>query len=152
MDVPENPFAQIARALREALGPQPYDTEIFLVLITPAIALIIYLLATQRARPRFGGIPDKDLDFFELVRLQKGLEQFDRDLLLDLAENAQIRPVYRLLLDHDVFGQAKKTPRRPAGRPGPASPAAKAQGKTGIPQSPAGAIVPGRVPLNWSDP
>jgi hypothetical protein len=120
MDVPENPFAQIARALREALGPQPYDTEIFLVLITPAIALIIYLLATQRARPRFGGIPDKDLDFFELVRLQKGLEQFDRDLLLDLAENAQIRPVYRLLLDHDVFGQAKKRlDAQPAGQAPP---------------------------------
>ena len=83
-----------------------YDFEIFLVLLFPAFLIIIYLLLQRRQAnmaSELEKISDKDFDFIEMVRLQKGLEEFDRDFLLQLSFESSITPVYQVLIDKGVF-------------------------------------------------
>jgi hypothetical protein len=72
----------------------------------PAFILIIILLLQRRSastQAEIEKIPEKDFDFIEMVRLQKGLEEFDRDFLLQLSFEAGLKPVYQILIDKDAF-------------------------------------------------
>ena len=48
------------------------------------------------------------MDFFEIVRLQKGLEEFDRDFLFEIAENYNCFPPYNILLEVDACMKVEK--------------------------------------------
>lgn len=83
-----------------------YDFEVFLLLLFPAILLIVFLILQRRStsvEAEIDKISDKDFDFIEMVRLQKGLEEFDRDFILQLSFENSIKPIYQALIDKEVF-------------------------------------------------
>ncbi|MEW6711310.1 MAG: hypothetical protein AB1403_15890 [Candidatus Riflebacteria bacterium] len=83
-----------------------YDFEILLVLLFPAIAIILFLILQKReaaVQAEIERVSEKDMDFIEMVRLQKGLEEFDRDFLLQLSFENAIKPVYQIFIDKQIF-------------------------------------------------
>lgn len=98
----EKTFERIAAALREALGPSAYENYILLLLFLPAVAGLIYVLLPRKIEDPNSPTQD-ELDFFEIARLQMGLEEFDRDLLIEVAETCKIKPVYKPLLEEKYF-------------------------------------------------
>ncbi|GAB4273192.1 MAG: hypothetical protein Kow0029_12640 [Candidatus Rifleibacteriota bacterium] len=95
------------KAVNRYFKSSEYDYEIFLALLLPSILIIAFLIIY---RHESGGkaldiekIPEKDMDFIEMVRLQKGLEEFDRDFLLQLSLENSVEPIYQILIDKDVF-------------------------------------------------
>ena len=106
---PATDFDKVAKALRETFGGgTTIDWASLAVLLIPfflGLAWLFWQRSTPVDRPRF---PKKDLDFFDMVRQQKGLEEFDRDLLVDLAEIAGIVPVYKIILEEEAFDSALK--------------------------------------------
>ncbi|MFZ5949963.1 MAG: hypothetical protein ACOYXC_04630 [Candidatus Rifleibacteriota bacterium] len=83
-----------------------YDFEILLVLLFPAITIILFLILQKReatVQAEMEKVSDKDLDFIEMVRLQKGLEEFDRDFLMQLSFENSIKPVYQIFIDKQIF-------------------------------------------------
>lgn len=100
----EQPIEKLARVLREILGSRgAHDTEIALLLLFFGTLVIFWLLFISISNPREKKTPKKDLDFFNSVIYQKGLETFDSNLLLEIAETYEITPVYRILLDEHIF-------------------------------------------------
>jgi hypothetical protein len=90
---------------------EAYDLEIFLLLLFPAIVILIFLYFSRKDSSKeieLDKIPEKDMDFIEMVRLQKGLEEFDRDFLLQLSFENSIKPIYQLLIDKNVFEQIER--------------------------------------------
>lgn len=117
-------FQSFARAMREYFATRPYETEVFLLLMLPTILIMLWLFFNwrpTRRRPRF---PAKDLEFFQMACLQKGLEEFDQNLLLDLAEAFEVRPIYQLLLEKSIFHRVyeRVAKERPASLPAKANP------------------------------
>lgn len=103
---------QLYRAIREYFAPSPYENEVLVGLLLPTFLILAWLLWSKgpsRPGPRF---PARELEFFHMASLQKGLEEFDRSLLLDLAETYHIRPVYKLLLDRNTFRMLQERFRR----------------------------------------
>ncbi len=103
---------RLFRALREYFAAPPYENEVVVVLLIPAFLILAWLWFSKgptRTGPRF---PAKELEFFRMASLQKGLEEFDRTLLLDLAETYQIRPIYKLILERDAFRTLQEKFRR----------------------------------------
>ena len=91
---------------------EDYDFEIFFLLLFPAIVILIFLYFSRKSSNKeieLDKIPEKDMDFIEMVRLQKGLEEFDRDFLLQLSFENSVKPIYQLLIDKDVFEKVEKT-------------------------------------------
>lgn len=89
-----------------------YEYEILLALIFPAILILIFLLVYRKESGKafdLEAIPAKDMDFIEMVRLQKGLEEFDRDFLLQLSMENSIKPVYQILIEKEVFEKVEGT-------------------------------------------
>ncbi|GEM_PF-928055 len=83
-----------------------YDFEILLVLLFPAITIILFLLLQKReasVQAAMEKVSDKDMDFIEMVRMQKGLEEFDRDFLMQLSFENSIKPIYQVFIDKQVF-------------------------------------------------
>jgi hypothetical protein len=83
-----------------------YEFEIFLALLLPAIMIILFLVFTRNKSGKtidIEKLSKKDFDFIEVVRLQKGLEEFDRDFLLQLAYEYALKPVYQILIDKDAY-------------------------------------------------
>ncbi len=110
IDDPEKITLQSApeniKAVNRYFKSGAYDFEILLVLLFPAIILILLLIFQRRsgsAQAEIEKIPEKDFDFIEMVRLQKGLEEFDRDFLLQLSFEAGLKPIYQILIDKDAF-------------------------------------------------
>jgi len=101
-------FEQVAKALRDYFTVPSYSPEVYLILMLPAIFAAFWLFyGMRKASPRISHKP-KDIDFFEMVRQQKGLENFDRELLMDLAEICKFSPAYKILLDEAMFNKALK--------------------------------------------
>jgi hypothetical protein len=98
-------YVKFARALRDFFGTQENQGDFTILIWAPILFLLIYLFlsmagqTSKKKRP----IQPKDLEFFDLVLSQKGLEEFDRELLLEMAETFNISPVYRLILEEDLF-------------------------------------------------
>lgn len=99
-----NAFHIISRALRDFLGPSPYENEVFILLLVPTVLGLFYLLV-YRHNNGSEKASSKDLDFFEIVRLQKGLEEFDRDILIEVARIYDLKPIYKILLEPDAFDE-----------------------------------------------
>lgn len=94
------------KAVNRYFSSGAYDFEVLLLLLFPAIIILIMLLLQKRApsvESEMEKISEKDFDFIEMVRLQKGLEEFDRDFLLQLSFESSVSPVYQILIDKDVF-------------------------------------------------
>jgi len=121
---PKIGYNEFAKAIREYFSPRPYENEVLLLLLLPTIIILIWLFFSMRPASKRTAVPSskRDLEFFETARLQKGLESFDRDLLVDLAERANIQPIYRILLDRKLYEKALKRSEEDAaqGRPGAA--------------------------------
>ncbi|MGM0599104.1 MAG: hypothetical protein ACQETH_04720 [Candidatus Rifleibacteriota bacterium] len=91
---------------------EAYELEIFFLLLFPAIVILIFLYFSRKSSSKeidLDKIPEKDMDFIEMVRLQKGLEEFDRDFLLQLSFENSVKPIYQLLIDKNIFEQVEKT-------------------------------------------
>ena len=80
-------------------------------LVLPGLFLIAYIILTRlNAKPYEPKvtIPQKDWETFEMVRLQKSLEEFDRDFLVQLAQEFNCKPIYKILMEIDVFERVEK--------------------------------------------
>ncbi|HNV69795.1 MAG TPA: hypothetical protein PKO06_08865 [Candidatus Ozemobacteraceae bacterium] len=99
-------YGKLARALQEYFSAGD-DTAILIVGFIVALGLLIIILQSAlSSRETETVASDKDLDFFEVVIQQKGLENFDRDLLLELAEVGNIHPIYRILIEVQAYERA----------------------------------------------
>lgn len=104
-------FQKVAQALRETFGGgYIINWSSLVMLLVPALAFMAWLWGKRNPpKPqRSAAVLQKDLDFFDMVRQQKGLEKFDRDLLMELAEIAGVTPVYAIILEEKVFDAALK--------------------------------------------
>lgn len=99
-------YGKLARALQEYFSAGDDTVALIVVFIMGVVLLIVILQNAFSPREEESIASDKDLDFFEMVIQQKGLENFDRDLLLELAETGNIRPVYRVLIEIQAFERA----------------------------------------------
>lgn len=96
-----------AKALRDHFSSHPYENEVLLLLLIPTIIILLWLFFTMSTgRRRSLTTSKRDIKFFETAALQKGLESFDRDLLRNLAETADVHPIYRILLEHRTYEKA----------------------------------------------
>jgi hypothetical protein len=88
-----------------------YDFEIFLALLLPAILILLFLIFARKGAGKsidVEELSDKDYDFIEVVRQQKGLEEFDRDFLLQLSFEHSVKPLYQILIDKDVYEKVEQ--------------------------------------------
>ena len=101
-------YGKVTRALSEYFSSGD-DTIVLIIALIMAVVFLIIILQTAFS-PAAGEVvvTEKDLDFFEVVIQQKGLENFDRDLLLELAEVGKVTPVYRVLIEVGTFERALK--------------------------------------------
>ena len=96
---------EFLRSISEFFSDTNYEAEIILMLILPLSAVIIFLFFLNSRRSSanpFESIPAKDMEIIDTVRLQKGLEEFDRDFLLELALTYKVKPGY-IFIDPEVF-------------------------------------------------
>ncbi len=98
---------EFLQALDEFFSKSNSTTEIFLLLILPALLISIGLLLydvkkKKAANDPFFNMSKTDFDVLEHIRLQKGLEEFDRDFLINIAFTYSIKPT-RMLLDQSTF-------------------------------------------------
>lgn len=93
--------------LKNHFSPSPYDDIIFLLLILPALAGLVWIFVYKNSKQSKSeiNIPSKELEMYRIISFQKGLHDFDRKLLLELVINHQIRPLYQVLLDKNAFIQ-----------------------------------------------
>ena len=101
---------EFLRSISEFFGQTNYELEMLLLLILPVILVIIFFFYVKNWRSSthmFESIPAKDMEFIETVRLQKGLEEFDRDFLLELALNFHVKPGY-IFIDIEVLNKAEQ--------------------------------------------
>ncbi len=94
---------KVYRAIREYFASSPYENEAVLILLIPSFLILAWLFFTMRPARRGPAYPAKELEFFRMATLQKGLEDFDRSLLMDLAETYHIRPLYKIVLERETF-------------------------------------------------
>lgn len=97
---------EFLRTLSDYFSQAQYESEIFLLLILPGIVLTIALLfynsKSSSEKDPFASIPPKDFELLDSIRMQKGLEEFDRDFLINIAFNFSVKPTH-LLLDKDCY-------------------------------------------------
>ncbi|HNX77067.1 MAG TPA: hypothetical protein PLM07_19045 [Candidatus Rifleibacterium sp.] len=98
---------EFLQALDEFFSKSNSSTEIFLLLILPAllisIGLLLYDVKKKKAQnDPFFNMSKTDFEVLEHIRLQKGLEEFDRDFLINIAFTYSIKPT-RMLLDQATF-------------------------------------------------
>ncbi len=99
-------YGKLARALQEYFSTGDDTGVLIACFIVGIILLILILQSALSPREEEAIASDKDLDFFEVVIQQKGLENFDRDLLLELAEFGNVKPIYRILIEIQAFERA----------------------------------------------
>ena len=86
-----------------------YEVEMLLLLILPISMLIFFMFYLRSRKPSaniFDSIPEQDMEFIDTVRLQKGLEEFDRDFLLETALTHGVKPGY-IFIDIEAFTKAE---------------------------------------------
>lgn len=101
---------QLLHALTLFFGNTEYENEIFYLLVVPFFIFLIVLLLTNRSRGlknALSKISKTDMQAIEAIRLQKGLEVFDRDFLIEIALIQNEKPCY-LLIDSGVFDRVQK--------------------------------------------
>lgn len=102
-------FSRFARAAREAFTPAWWEPGAALAVMAGLTIMLIYILYNwlieQRAPPRYRG---REMTQFVNVCNAKGLESFDEQILLELADISKIRPIYRILLDPALYNQSMK--------------------------------------------
>ncbi len=101
-------FARLARALRDYLSPDFFSTQMTVLILFSFTFVLIWLLFFTINKKGGPKPAQKDWDFFNMVVLQKGLEIFDRDLLFEVASTYSIQPIYKILLERDVFEKVLK--------------------------------------------
>lgn len=84
-------------------------SDLFWLLLFPGILMIIFLFFYSRAgkdpnskSDEFMSLKEDDYDLFDSIRLQKGLESFDRDFILSLCQEHKIEAV-KVLLDKTLY-------------------------------------------------
>jgi hypothetical protein len=90
--------------------PDLKPLDVFWFLLLPGILLILYLLyygvtgffKNRKQDEEFATLKEEDYELFESIRLQKGLEGYDRDFLLGLCEEFEVEAV-KVLLDAERF-------------------------------------------------
>lgn len=102
---------EVLQALQEYFSSSNQQTETFLMLILPACFLIIALLyiriKPEKSVDPYFAISKQDFELLEHIRIQKGLEEFDRDFLMSVAFTWSIKPT-RMLLDPATFGRVEE--------------------------------------------
>ncbi len=98
---------EFLKALNDFFSGTNPATETFLLLLMPALLLCIGLLLydvkkKKEQRDPFFNLSKTDFEVLEHIRLQKGLEEFDRDFLMNIAFTYSIKPT-RMLLDQATF-------------------------------------------------
>ncbi len=98
---------EFLKALNDFFSGTNPATETFLLLLMPALLLCIALLLydvkkKKEQRDPFFNLSKTDFEVLEHIRLQKGLEEFDRDFLMNIAFTYSIKPT-RMLLDQATF-------------------------------------------------
>jgi len=103
-------FSEFALAVREYLAPTWQIPSLVLVFSAIFSLILIYFLFAfvlgGRKEPRKR---TKETQLFDQITQMRGLERFDEELLQELAETSGIRPVYRILLEKDLFNKAITT-------------------------------------------
>lgn len=102
-----SPGLAILKTLNTYFANTNYDTVLLVILLVcPAIITTVYLFFGRQSRSKIEvtntGARRKNMDFFEIVRLQKGLEEFDRDFLYETAEKYHCYPPYNILIDQEA--------------------------------------------------
>ncbi len=102
---------EVLQALQDYFNSSNQQAETFLMLILPAFLLTIALLYV-RTKPGksvdpYFAISKQDFELLEHIRIQKGLEEFDRDFLMSVAFTWSIKPT-RMLLDPATFGRVEE--------------------------------------------
>jgi hypothetical protein len=90
--------------------PDLKPMDLFWFLLLPSVILIIYLvyyalrsfLQERGNVESFTFLKEEDYELFDSIRLQKGLEGYDRDFLLGLCDEFEVEAV-KLLLDRSLF-------------------------------------------------
>ncbi len=102
---------EVLQALQDYFSRSNQQTETFLMLILPAFLLTLALLYV-RTKPGksvdpYFAISKQDFELLEHIRIQKGLEEFDRDFLMSVAFTWSIKPT-RMLLDPATFNRVEE--------------------------------------------
>ena len=100
---------EFLRALSEYLGQAQYESEIsmFVVFIISLLVVLLLFQHDKKSSISFDNIPDADLEVINAARLQRGLEEFDRDFLLEIALSFQLKPSH-IFIDPAIFDRAEK--------------------------------------------
>lgn len=83
-------------------------SDLFWLLLFPGFLMVVFLFIYSRAGSRndrnneFMSLKEEDYDLFDSIRLQKGLESFDRDFILSLCQEHKVEAV-KVLLDKAVY-------------------------------------------------
>ncbi len=106
------PGYKILRTLNDFFSSAPYEGEVVFVLLLPTFIIII-LLIFFREKPQPQSFEelraiDKNIETFEVIRLQRGLEEFDRDFLLEIALEHHCAPAYKMLMNKETFERVEK--------------------------------------------
>ncbi len=96
---------------------KPFD--LFWFLLLPGLVLIIYLLyyglkgflKGDEEEERLEYLKPEDYELFDSIRLQKGLESYDRDFLIGLCEEFEVEAI-KVLLDKEIFHVLEKKHRK----------------------------------------
>lgn len=102
------------RNISEFFSRADYETEMLIMLLIPICVIVAFVLFMNNRRSKadlFNNIPEKDLEFIETVRLQKGLEEFDRDFILEMALTFKAKPGY-IFIDLNVFKRVEQSLRQ----------------------------------------
>lgn len=100
---------EFLRVLTVFFGDTRHESAIFFLVVVPFFVFFIALLFMNKnrgSRVSFDKISEGDMQTIETIRLQKGLEAFDRDFLIELALNQNEKPYY-LLIDLGAFERAQ---------------------------------------------
>ncbi len=102
---------EVLQALHEYFNSSNQQAETFLMLILPALFLTIALVyvktsPAKSADPYFS-ISKQDFELLEHIRIQKGLEEFDRDFLMSVAFTWSVKPT-RMLLDPATYDRIEE--------------------------------------------
>ncbi len=117
MSDPDAAYSRFAKVLSEYFTPPAYEDTAFILLLLPGVLILIWFFLTFRPKTARTSTNSRDIDFFEMVRLQKGLETFDRDILRELAETFDVTPIYKILLEKKVFeGVLRRFEQRSTGK------------------------------------
>jgi len=97
---------EFLQTLNDFFNKTDPQTETFLLLILPALIFTL-VLALYKGKPvknadPYSSLSKKDIETIEHIRLQKGLEEFDRDFIINIAFDFSLKPT-RLLLDQNTF-------------------------------------------------